>query len=1468
MVIAPAHCHRARFILLSAFLMLLLPAAVFAAGAKNWTGTVNSSMNNASNWFENAVPVTGDDLIFGSASSFTVNNDLAAGTSFKSITFNGAAYTISGNMLKLSGGPFAIQNTGGNHTISLDIVFETGAPTISTGNTSSLTITGNIDNGGFDITLSPANPSGVINLHGIVSGAGGLILQGGAVHLGGSFANTYTGATQVNAGMLELTKPAGTDCFAGNLLIGDGSGGINADVVRLLSSDQIPNGALVSIGGSGQLDLQNFNETLTIAGSNTGNIALGGTSASILTLVGAGNAVFGGQITGNGNAIVKNGGGTFAITSAQTFSAAIKVVNGTLEVSGGGMLPASAPIELENPGVLTGDGAVAAVSSGSPSPKGGKIATGTAPGATAKFTTGNISLDDSATVEIDINGNAAGSQYDQIKVIGSVSLNNPVLSVNATFAPLVSDTFLIIDNDSTDPVTGTFFNLPEGAKFDASGFTFQINYNAGDGNDVVLTRVPMDTTTGLISSQNPEDPNVNVTFTATVSAASGTPTGTIQFKNGGVPMGSAVAMVNGSATSAPVSFPSPGTQTITAEYSGDAHFNPSTSSAVNQIVRAHITSSLSVTAPANSAFSYSITADNTPTLFSATGLPASLTLNTSTGDITGTPTNSDLNSYQVSLQAMGSSGTASGTLTLIIDSAPSASGQAVFGSEDTPLPITVSASDIDPQSLTYIIISPPTGGVLSGTGPNFTYTPNKDFFGTDHFHFKANDGILDSNGAQVDVNIAPSNDPPAASDGARATPMGTPLNATLSASDPDSPSIVFSIVSNGSKGTATINNTSTGDFTYVPNPGVTGVDSFTFKANDGSVDSNIATFTVTIAGVAPVITSATSATGVVGQDFNYAITANGTVPIIYSATVLPGGLFLNGSTIGGVPTESGVTDVMLTASNGTHPDDTIKLTIVIASEPIRIVSPASALGKVGLGFSYEIEAEGDGPFTFTAEGLPEGLIFDDSTISGTPKAEGTFTITLGASDVDGLSTSLSLQLEIKDKNFDLPPTVSEIEGDPLPPSPGDPVEFFVEAEDPEGADLTISWDFGDGSSSAGEDVEHVYSVAGVYTVTANVSDGSNTVTKTLSVHVQALDPNAPSISAVSISANPAHTGDTLTFTATASDPNNDALTITWNFGDGSPLTTGASVQHSYANLGDYTVTVTVLDATGLSGRAVSRDMFVVDPAGTENVNSGSTAVNPLNGLGIKVASSSDGVIQLAIDVDALNRDAFAVDTNFGLPGRASEKGTQPVVKFEKPAIYVATTTARDTTTREVKGKARKTLPISAKETHTKSKITAPPPTKTIVVSAIKGSFLFGRSGGATKPTSKPDLVTLSGSITLPEGISLAEPQEVHVAVGNVVDKMVLDAKGKGAGKFSKLGLKAAKKGSKDAKFSVQMRLADMTGQGFDTEGVNPKPKSNALKIQCALLVGGETYAIDTPVQLKVDSKGAKGQISGRGSRGE
>ena len=54
-------------------------------------------------------------------------------------------------------------------------------------------------------------------------------------------------------------------------------------------------------------------------------------------------------------------------------------------------------------------------------------------------------------------------------------------------------------------------------------------------------------------------------------------------------------------------------------------------------------------------------------------------------------------------------------------------------------------------------------------------------------------------------------------------------------------------MANGTKGTAVVTNASTGAYTYTPNAGATGADSFTFKANDGTVDSNTATVNVTIA---------------------------------------------------------------------------------------------------------------------------------------------------------------------------------------------------------------------------------------------------------------------------------------------------------------------------------------------------------------------------------------------------------------------------------------------------------------------------------------------------------------------------------------------------------------------------------------------------------------------------------------------
>jgi VCBS repeat-containing protein len=129
-------------------------------------------------------------------------------------------------------------------------------------------------------------------------------------------------------------------------------------------------------------------------------------------------------------------------------------------------------------------------------------------------------------------------------------------------------------------------------------------------------------------------------------------------------------------------------------------------------------------------------------------------------------------------------------------------------------------------------------------------TPNANANGSaDTITFKATDGTLTSNTAAIAITIAPVNDAPVAANGAVTTPEETAISGTLSATDADADTLSFSIVVNGSKGTAIVTNAATGAFTYTPNANATGTDTFTFKASDGSVDSNTATVTITIDSV-------------------------------------------------------------------------------------------------------------------------------------------------------------------------------------------------------------------------------------------------------------------------------------------------------------------------------------------------------------------------------------------------------------------------------------------------------------------------------------------------------------------------------------------------------------------------------------------------------------------------------------------
>src|SRR5262249_41834939 len=141
----------------------------------------------------------------------------------------------------------------------------------------------------------------------------------------------------------------------------------------------------------------------------------------------------------------------------------------------------------------------------------------------------------------------------------------------------------------------------------------------------------------------------------------------------------------------------------------------------------------------------------------------------------------------------------------------------------------------------------PTHGALSGTAPTVTYTPAADYNGPDSFTFKANDGTLDSNVANVTITVVAVDDAPVADDQAVTTDEDTAKTITLSATDVDTATaLTYAIVAQPTHGTLT---GTAPNVTYTPAANYNGVDHFTFKANDGSLDSNVATVTITVVAV-------------------------------------------------------------------------------------------------------------------------------------------------------------------------------------------------------------------------------------------------------------------------------------------------------------------------------------------------------------------------------------------------------------------------------------------------------------------------------------------------------------------------------------------------------------------------------------------------------------------------------------------
>jgi large repetitive protein len=153
-----------------------------------------------------------------------------------------------------------------------------------------------------------------------------------------------------------------------------------------------------------------------------------------------------------------------------------------------------------------------------------------------------------------------------------------------------------------------------------------------------------------------------------------------------------------------------------------------------------------------------------------------------------------------------------------------------------------------------------------------------------------------------------------------------------------------------------------------------------------------------------------------GQPYSTKVTAHGGSGVYTWAVAsgtLPAGLSLDASgTISGTPTANGVSMFVVKATDTRGKTDTKQLSIKVV-DPLG-AKLAARVGEVGIPFNSTVTGVGGTPaYTLaSATGLPGGLTFSAGTITGTPAAPGTFSISVSIQDADGLSATVSVPLTI------------------------------------------------------------------------------------------------------------------------------------------------------------------------------------------------------------------------------------------------------------------------------------------------------------------------------------------------------------------------------------------------------------------------------------------------------------------------
>lgn len=316
-----------------------------------------------------------------------------------------------------------------------------------------------------------------LNLLGPINGFAGLTKVGaGRLIYSGTAINSYIGETRVYEGTLRLARTGGDNrSIIGPLVVGDGLGGTNADIVEVQTAfSQINNMAPVYVASSGRLEIEPHEGIGSLSGS--GSVVV---MSSLETGHDDTSTVFDGIIDGPG-ALRKYGTGRFTLNGGNDYTGLTHIMEGVLVVNG---FQNDSDVKVEAGATLAGDGVVGSVTAD------GIVAPGDGIGS---LSVENASFQPGSKYRVELNGEEKGNEHDLSYAYGDVNLSGVDLEIDVNDAPFAGQRYLILAKEHSGPIVGTFNGLPEGAEFVHNHVPFRItyegrNYIGSDSNSVALT---------------------------------------------------------------------------------------------------------------------------------------------------------------------------------------------------------------------------------------------------------------------------------------------------------------------------------------------------------------------------------------------------------------------------------------------------------------------------------------------------------------------------------------------------------------------------------------------------------------------------------------------------------------------------------------------------------------------------------------------------------------------------------------------------------------------------------------------------------------------------------------------------------------------------------------------------------------------------------------------------------------------